>query len=63
MLAMALACRPEVAVLGEPTAGLDPATRNRVLDLLRQVRDDSGTSLIVLSHDADAMGSPPSACC
>lgn len=55
LLAMALACRPEVAILDEPTAGLDPATRNRVLDLLRSVRDGSGTSLVVLSHDADAL--------
>ena len=54
LLAMALACRPEVAVLDEPTAGLDPATRNLVLGLLRSVRD-SGTSLVVLSHDADAL--------
>ncbi len=55
MLAMALACRPQVAVLDEPTAGLDPATRNRVLALLRSVRDESGMSLVVLSHDADAL--------
>jgi peptide/nickel transport system ATP-binding protein len=55
MLAMALACRPDVAVLDEPTAGLDPATRNRVLDLLRTLRDESGTALVVLSHDADAL--------
>ena len=55
MLAMALACKPDVAILDEPTAGLDPATRNRVLDLLRRVRDESGTSLVVLSHDADAL--------
>jgi len=55
MLAMALACRPEVAILDEPTAGLDPGTRNRVLALLRSVRDESGASLVVLSHDADAL--------
>jgi len=55
MLAMALACRPHVAILDEPTAGLDPATRNHVLALLRKVRDESGTSLVVLSHDADAL--------
>ena len=54
LLAMALACRPEVAVLDEPTAGLDPATRNLVIGLLRSVRA-SGTSLVVLSHDVEAL--------
>jgi len=55
LLAMALACRPEVAVLDEPTAGLDPATRNRVLDLLGRIRAESGTAMVVMSHDADAL--------
>lgn len=55
MLAMALACEPDVVILDEPTAGLDPATRNRVLDLLRRTSAESGTSLVVLSHDADAL--------
>lgn len=55
LLAMALACRPEVAILDEPTAGLDPSTRNRVVKLLRSIREGHGTSLIVLSHDADAL--------
>jgi peptide/nickel transport system ATP-binding protein len=55
LLAMALACRPEVAVLDEPTAGLDASTRNRVLDLLGRVRAEQGTALIVMSHDADAL--------
>ena len=55
LLTMALACRPDVAVLDEPTAGLDPSTRNLVLALLRKVQEEDGTSLIVLSHDADAL--------
>ena len=55
LLAMALACRPDVAILDEPTAGLDPATRNLVLGLLARVRRDTGMSLVVLSHDADAL--------
>jgi peptide/nickel transport system ATP-binding protein len=54
LLAMALACRPDVIILDEPTAGLDPSTRNRVLSLLGAVRE-AGTSLVVLSHDADAL--------
>lgn len=55
LLAMALACRPEVVVLDEPTAGLDPATRNRVLELLQRIRAESRTALLVMSHDADAL--------
>lgn len=55
LVAMALACRPDVVILDEPTAGLDPATRNRVLGLLATLRDGGATSLIVLSHDADAL--------
>ncbi|MDQ3981025.1 MAG: ABC transporter ATP-binding protein [Actinomycetota bacterium] len=55
LVAMALSCRPEVAILDEPTAGLDPVTRNRMLDLLQSVREEHGTALVVLSHDADAL--------
>ncbi len=55
LLAMALACDPDVIVLDEPTAGLDPVTRNRVVGLLGQIRSERTTSLIVLSHDADAL--------
>ncbi|HET7722254.1 MAG TPA: oligopeptide/dipeptide ABC transporter ATP-binding protein, partial [Acidimicrobiales bacterium] len=55
LLAMALACRPDVAILDEPTAGLDPATRNQVIALLRRVREETGTALVVLSHDAEAL--------
>ncbi|GAC1534411.1 MAG: ABC transporter ATP-binding protein [Acidimicrobiales bacterium] len=55
MIAMALSCRPDVVVLDEPTAGLDPATRNHVLDLLNRIRTEAGTALVVLSHDAEAL--------
>jgi peptide/nickel transport system ATP-binding protein len=55
LLAMAMACRPAVAVLDEPTAGLDPETRNRVLELLARIRAESDTALVVMSHDADAL--------
>lgn len=55
LLAMAIACRPDVIVLDEPTAGLDPATRNHALDLLGRLRADTGAALVVMSHDADAL--------
>lgn len=55
LLSLALACRPEVVILDEPTAGLDPATRSRVIELLARIRLESQTALVVLSHDADAL--------
>ena len=55
LLAMALVCDPEVVVLDEPTAGLDPATRNQALKVLQRVRDEDGRALVVMSHDADAL--------
>jgi peptide/nickel transport system ATP-binding protein len=55
LLAMALSCRPELMILDEPTAGLDPVTRELVSDLLRRLREESGVSLVVLSHDADVL--------
>ena len=55
LLAMAMSCGPELLILDEPTAGLDPVTRELVTDLLQRLRDDRGTSLVVLSHDADVL--------
>ncbi|HEV2071895.1 MAG TPA: ABC transporter ATP-binding protein [Acidimicrobiales bacterium] len=54
LLAMALSCDPEVLVLDEPTAGLDPLTRERVVAVLHQLRRRQ-TTLLMLSHDADAV--------
>lgn len=51
-LAGALALRPEVLLLDEPTAGLDPAMTEDMVQLIGQLRD-SGTRLVVSSHDMD----------
>lgn len=55
LVAMAAACGPDVILLDEPTAGLDPVTRERLTDFLRRLRSESGTTLVVLSHDAAAV--------
>jgi energy-coupling factor transport system ATP-binding protein len=47
-----LAMRPEVLVLDEPTAGLDPATRQDLLNLILGLRE-SGVSVVLVSHDLD----------
>ena len=51
-IAGVLAMRPEVLVLDEPTAGLDPATRAGLLEVLRGLRDGGG-SVVLVSHDLD----------
>ncbi len=55
LLAMALVCDPEVLILDEPTAGLDPVTRQRVMALLARLAASGSTTLIIISHDADAL--------
>jgi peptide/nickel transport system ATP-binding protein len=51
MLAMALSCEPELLILDEPTSGQDVLSRARLVALLCQIRRESGTSLLLISHD------------
>ena len=51
-IAGVLAMSPEVLVLDEPTAGLDPATRQDLLNLILGLRE-SGVSVVLVSHDLD----------
>ncbi|MFN8482241.1 MAG: ABC transporter ATP-binding protein [Anaerolineae bacterium] len=50
MLAMALACDPALLIVDEPTSGLDVLTRDRVLELLRDLRRERNLSLVMISH-------------
>jgi peptide/nickel transport system ATP-binding protein len=52
MLAMALSCEPEVLIVDEPTSGQDVLSRARLIDLLRQVRQEM--ALILITHDLAA---------
>ena len=51
-IAGVLAMSPEVLVLDDPTAGLDPATRAELLEVVRGLRE-AGTSVVMVSHDLD----------
>jgi phospholipid/cholesterol/gamma-HCH transport system ATP-binding protein len=50
-LARAMAMDPEVLFFDEPSSGLDPITASRLDDLILQLRDSFGTTIVVVTHD------------
>ncbi len=51
MIAMALACVPELLIADEPTTALDVTIQAQILDLVLQMREQMGTSVILITHD------------
>jgi peptide/nickel transport system ATP-binding protein len=51
VIAMALACNPELVVLDEPTTGLDVTTQAQILDLLRRLRAELGMAMVYVTHN------------
>jgi len=51
MIAMALACGPELLIADEPTTALDVTIQAQILDLMRGLRRDTGTAIILITHD------------
>ena len=51
MIAMALACEPKLLIADEPTTALDVTIQAQILDLLRTLREETGTAIILITHD------------
>jgi len=51
MIAMALLCHPDVLIADEPTTALDVTIEAQILDLLREIRETLGTTIIMITHD------------
>jgi peptide/nickel transport system ATP-binding protein/oligopeptide transport system ATP-binding protein len=51
MIAMALACNPEILIADEPTTALDVTIQAQILDLMLQLRQDYDTAIIMITHD------------
>ena len=51
MIAMALSCNPKLLIADEPTTALDVTIQDQILEMLRELRDNRGMSILFITHD------------
>jgi peptide/nickel transport system ATP-binding protein len=57
MIAMAIICRPRLLIADEPTTALDQNTQSQILSLLKEINQDLGTSILLISHNLEVIKS------
>ncbi|MCC7231175.1 MAG: ABC transporter ATP-binding protein [Fimbriimonadaceae bacterium] len=57
VIAMAFACKPKVLIADEPTTALDVTLQAQILRLIKQLREEEGTAVMLISHDIGAIAS------
>ena len=55
MIAMALACKPDILIADEPTTALDVTVQAQIFDLLRELQRDTGAAVMLITHDMGAV--------
>jgi len=56
VIAIALACNPELLIADEPTTALDVTIQAQVLELMRELKEELNTAMIMISHDLGVVG-------
>ena len=51
MIAMALVCNPKILIADEPTTALDVTIQDQIQDLMNRLKDEIGTSILIITHD------------